>query len=147
MTERAHGQWPVEKPVPLDTFPVPVCNQQPAEKQPHPEVPVPDVRLVVTVDLTGPYDSSSDVTRDLYEQTRHSTDCHTAIVHLGEDAQRCSPDLGHAIAARFFLAARSIEIHVPAGARWAFIASEVQQHLRSFASDHAAMLSKTRSPG
>lgn len=110
------------------------------------EVPVPHVRLVVTVDLTGPYENSSEVSRDLYEQTRHSTDCHTAIVRVGEDALRCATGLGEAIASRFFLAARSVEIHVPAGTRWAYLASEVQQHLRHFAADHAQTLAAVRKP-
>ena len=87
------------------------------------------------------------MTRDLYEQTRHSTDCHTAVVRVGEDALRLSLGLGKAIASRFFLAAQSIEIHVPAGARWAYLSSEVQQHLRVFAADHAQMLATTRAPG
>lgn len=120
---------------------------QPPQEPRGVEVPVPDVRLVVTVDLTGQYDSSSAVSRDLYEQTRYSTDCHTAIVRVGEDALRVSSGLGSAIASRFFLAAREVEIHVPAGTRWAYVATEAQEYMRHYAADHAQTLARTRTPG
>ncbi|MEU0716807.1 hypothetical protein ABZ498_06450 [Streptomyces lavendulocolor] len=134
------GQWPVKHPVYLEPVP---ADEEPTPARPPVEVAVPEVRLVVTVDLTGFYGSDREVTADLYEQTRHSTACHTAIVRLGEDALRCSLSLGHAIASRFFLAAQRIEVHVPAGTRWAYLADEVQQHLRHFAADQAQTLSKT----
>ncbi|MFE7446564.1 hypothetical protein ACFU7X_39630 [Streptomyces chartreusis] len=123
-------------------------NDQPPQASPPVEVPVPDVRLVAVVDLTGRYDTSTEVMDDLHQQTKRSTDCHTAIVRLGEPAlQRASTFLGHAIASKFFLAAQQIEVHVPAGTRWAYVASEVQRHLRFFAADHAQMLTNLRNPG
>lgn len=141
MTERRPGQWPVDHPVHID----PAADAQPS--MPPVQVPVPEVRLVVTVDLTGRYDTHDQVSRDLYEQTRYSTDCHTAIVRLGEDALRVGMSLGSAIASRFFLAAREVEIHVPAGTRWAYVATEAQQYMRHYAADHAQMLATTRTPG
>ncbi|MFF2650365.1 hypothetical protein [Streptomyces sp. NPDC058045] len=107
-------------------------------------VEVPAVRLVVTVDLTGRYSTHDEVCRDLYEQTRHSTDCHTAVVRVGEDALRVAVGLGSAIAARFFLAARDVEIHLPAGTRWAYVATEAQTAMRRYAADHAQTLARTR---
>ncbi|MGW1609442.1 hypothetical protein ACWCQZ_08590 [Streptomyces sp. NPDC002285] len=147
MTERRPGEWPAGLgPVPLAT--VPDTSGQPSHEPPRVEVPVPDVRLVAVVDLTGRYDTSTEVMDDLHEQTKRSTDCHTAIVQLGEPAlQRASTFLGHAIASTFFLAAQQIEVHVPAGTRWAYVASEVQRHLRFFAADHAQMLTNLRNPG
>ncbi|KMS74527.1 hypothetical protein ACH49_22420 [Streptomyces leeuwenhoekii] len=149
MTERRPGQWPVEHPVHVEPGPAPVAVSRP-ELPARVEVPVPDVRLVVTVDLTGRYDTGNEVSRDLYEQTRYSTDCHTAIVRLGEDALRVAPGLGAAIASRFFLAARAVEIHVPAGTRWAYVAAEAQEYMRRYAADHAQMIATsatTRTPG
>ncbi|MDQ0992196.1 hypothetical protein [Streptomyces sp. V3I7] len=146
MTKQQPGQWPAGSTRPLKPAPV-SGDGHPPQDPPRVEVPVPDVRLVVTVDLTGRYDSGSEVSRDLYEQTRYSTDCHTAIVRLGEDALRVASGLGSAIASRFFLAAREVEIHVPAGTRWAYVATEAQQYMRHYAADHAQMLSKTRTPG
>ncbi|MFD6474415.1 hypothetical protein ACFWEH_13055 [Streptomyces anulatus] len=145
MSDHTVGQWPVKQPVRLASVPAPVAELAPTA--PPAVVPVPEVRLVVTVDLTGRYDRSSDVTADLYEQTRHSTDCHTAVVRVGEEALRCESGLGQAIASRFFLAAKRIEVHVPAGTRWAFVASEVQRHLRIMTADHARMLDSMRTPG
>ncbi|WP_405548905.1 hypothetical protein OG215_15290 [Streptomyces globisporus] len=145
MSDHTVGQWPVKQPVHLASVPAP--DAKPAPVAPPVVVPVPEVRLVVTVDLTGHYDRSSDVTADLYEQTRQSTDCHTAVVRLGEEALRTAFGLGQAIAARFFLAAKRIEVHVPAGTRWAFIASDVQQHLRIMTRDHERMLNSLGTPG
>lgn len=145
MTERRPGQWPIVPRTRLTSVPAPAAEPTPAA--PPVVVPVPEVQLVVTVDLTGRYDRSNDVTADLYEQTRYSTDCHTAIVRLGEEALRCGSGLGQAIAARFFLAARRIEVHVPAGTRWAFVASDVRQHLRHMTADHEWMLNSTRASG
>ncbi|MFD7858306.1 hypothetical protein ACFV6B_29095 [Streptomyces microflavus] len=145
MSDHTVGQWPVEQPVRLASVPAPAA--EPAPVAPLVVVPVPEVRLVVTVDLTGRYTSGSEVTADLYEQTRYSTDCHTAVVRVGEEALRCESGLGQAIASRFFLAARRIEVHVPAGTRWAFVASEVQRHLRIMTADHARMLNSLRQPG
>lgn len=145
MITRRSGQWPVDNP--LHLTPAETGSEEPPQDPPRSDVPVPTVRLVVTVDLTGRYDDSSEVSRDLHEQTRYSTDCHTAIVRLGEDALRHAYGLSEAIASRFFLAARAVEIHVPAGTRWAYIASEVQRHMRAFAADHAQTISRTRTPG
>ncbi|CAM5536699.1 hypothetical protein [Streptomyces canus] len=146
MTERRPGQWPVDKPNHLT--PVPATGEQPPQDPPRIEVPVPEVRLVAVVNLTGQYGTSTEVMDDLHEQTKRSTDCHTAIVQLGESAlQKASGFLGHAIASKFFLAAQQIEVHVPAGTRWAYVASEVQRHLRFFAADHARMLTNLRNPG
>ncbi|NJP73189.1 hypothetical protein [Streptomyces sp. C1-2] len=145
MTERRPGEWPAGlRPVPVSS----AAEEPPQPPQGPPvEVPIPKVRLVVTVDLTGPYSTGREVTADLYEQTRYSTDCHTAIVRVGEDALRVTVGLGSAIASRFFLAAREVEIHVPAGTRWAYVATEAQQSMRRYAADHAQMLSRTRTPG
>lgn len=145
MTERRPGEWPAGlSPAPVATVPDDV---PPPPQGPPVEVPVPEVRLVVTVDLTGRYDTHAQVSHDLYEQTRYSTDCHTAVVRLGEDALRVGMSLGSAIASRFFLAAREVEIHVPAGTRWAYIAAEAQQHMRRYAADHARTRNRTRTPG
>ncbi|MGQ5579690.1 hypothetical protein [Streptomyces sp. ECR3.8] len=145
MNTRRPGEWPA------GLRPVPATSSDETAEQPSlappVQVPVPEVRLVVTVDLTGRYDTHDEVIRDLYEQTRYSTDCHTAIVRLGADALRVSSGLGSAIASRFFLAAREVEIHVPAGTRWAFVAAEAQQHMRHYAADHAQLLNQTRAPG
>ena len=147
MTEHRPGQWPTgTSPVPLVA--VPDDSGQPPQARPNIEVPVPEVRLVAVVDLTGQYATSTEVMDDLHEQTKRSTDCHTAIVRLGETAlQKAANFLGHAIASKFFLAAQQIEVHVPAGTRWAYVASEVQRHLRFFAADHAQMLTNLRNPG
>ncbi|MGW3711439.1 hypothetical protein ACWDN6_14985 [Streptomyces albogriseolus] len=145
MSERRPGQWPVDHPVHIEPTPAPAVDNVPPA--PPVQVPVPEVRLVVTVDLTGQYDTHDAVIRDLYEQTRYSTDCQTAIVRLGADALRVSSGLGSAIASRFFLAAREVEIHVPAGTRWAFVADEVHQYMRHYAADHAQLLAQTRAPG
>ncbi len=147
MTVHRPGQWPAGLgPLPLAA--VAEGGKQPPQGPPPAEVPVPEVRLVAVVDLTGRYDTSTEVLDDLREQTRRSTDCHTAIVRLSEPAlQRASSFLGHAIAATFFLAARQIEVHVPAGTRWAFVASEAQRHLRHFAADHQQTIARIRNPG
>ena len=144
MTERRPGQWPVDRPAHLTPVP---DDEQPPQVLPLVEVPVPDVRLVVTVDLTGRYSSSSEVTGDLYEQTRRSSDCHTAIVRCGEDALTHSLGLAHQIAGQFFLSARRIEVHVPAGTRHAYLASEVQRHLALMCADHARTIAHLRAPG
>ncbi|MFJ2949144.1 hypothetical protein ACIO8H_16170 [Streptomyces sp. NPDC087226] len=145
MTERRPGEWPAGlSPAPVAT--VPDDTPQPPQGPPV-EVPVAEVRLVVTVDLTGRYDSNAQVSRDLRKQTRYSTDCHTAVVRLGEDALRVGTGLGSLIASAFFLAARDVEIHVPAGTRWAYVAAEAQQYMRRYAADHAQMLNRTRTPG
>ncbi|MGW8746511.1 hypothetical protein [Streptomyces sp. NPDC055794] len=145
MSGRRPGEWPAGLgPAPVATVP---DDTPPPPQGPPVEVPVPEVRLVVMVDLTGRYDSHDQVSRDLYEQTRYSTDCHTAIVRLGEDALRVSSGLGSAIASRFFLSARDVEIHVPAGTRWAYVATEVQEYMRHYAADHAQLLNRTRTPG
>lgn len=112
-----------------------------------PEVYVPEVRLVAVVDLTSRYDSSNEVLAHLREQTRGSTDCHTAVVRLGADALRHSLGLGHAIAGNFFLTARRIEIEVPAGTRHAYLADEVRRNVRHMCADHTRMISKLRTPG
>ncbi|MEV2201020.1 hypothetical protein AB0E11_13615 [Streptomyces fradiae] len=145
MTDRTPGQWPVDHPVHLD--PAPARDKQPLPARPLTTVGIPEVRLVITVDLTGPYDDSREVTSDLHEQTRHAVDCHTVVIRLGADALRAAPGLGSAIAGRFFLSARQVEIHVPAGTKWAYVAAEAQEYMRRYAADHAQMLAKTRTTG
>ena len=147
MTEHRAGQWPAGlSPVPVAA--VPDGSGLPPQEPPRVDVPVPEVRLVAVVDLTGQYGTSTEVLDDLHEQTKRSTDYHTAIVRLGESAlQRAASYLGHAIASKFFLATQQIEVHVPAGTRWAYVASEAQRHLRFFAADHARMLANLRNPG
>lgn len=142
MTEHRRGEWPA------GLRPVPALHHaaQPTQGAPV-EVPVPDVRLVVTVDLTGRYDDRSDVSRDLYEQTIRASDCHTAIVRVGEDALRSGFDLGRAIAGRFFLSAECIEVHVPAGTLYAHLAAEVRRYVRLFCADHAQTMANLRPPG
>ncbi|URM90384.1 hypothetical protein LUW75_10705 [Streptomyces sp. MRC013] len=144
MTDRKPGQWPVDHPAHIEPAPAPARDELPQLPRRQVTVAVPEVRLVVTVDLTGRYNTSREVAAALHDQTRHSVDCHTVIVHVGEDALRAFPGLGSAIAARFFLAARQVEIHVPAGTRWAYVAAEAQEHMRRYAADHAQMLAKTR---
>lgn len=145
MTEHRPGQWPVDRPAHLT--PVPAEGGGLAPQEPIAPVPVPDVRLVVTVDLTGRYDSSADVSRDLYEQTIRASDCHTVIVRVSEDAMRSGFDLGRGIAGRFYLSVKRIEIHVPAGTQYAYLASEVQRYVRLFCDDHAQTMASLRPPG
>ncbi|MFE2300815.1 hypothetical protein ACFXAW_21830 [Streptomyces sp. NPDC059445] len=110
--------------------------------------PAPEVRLVVTVDLAGCYDSFTDVYEDLRQQTRRNIDCHTAIIQLGEDAIRHSLSLPRAIASVFYLSAQCIEIHVPAGSVLAeSLAVEVAREARSMVRDHHAHLLSIRTPG
>jgi hypothetical protein len=108
---------------------------------------VPDVLLTAVVDLTGRYGSPPEVAAELYEQTRRTGDCHTAVVRLGEDALRSGYDLGRAIAARFYLSAKYIEIEVPAGTRHSYLADEVRRHVRLFCADHAQTMASLRTPG
>ncbi|MFE6817070.1 hypothetical protein [Streptomyces sp. NPDC057677] len=135
------GQWPVAQPVAL--LPAPEAAE-PREPVAPIVVSVPTVRLVVTVDLTGSYTSSSQVTADLYEQTRRSSDCHAAIVHCGHDALAHGLGLAEQIARAFFLSAQSVEVHVPAGTRHSYVAAEVQRHLALMCADHAQMLNRLR---
>ncbi|MFF3346106.1 hypothetical protein [Streptomyces sp. NPDC002779] len=145
MTEHRPGQWPVEHPVHLS--PVPAALS-PAQQAPvRVEVPVPDVRLVAVVDLTDEYATHDDVSRALYEQTMRASDCHTAIVRLGEAAIRKHLTLPRALAGAFFLSAQRIEVHVPAGTRYAYFAMRVRQELEQICADHSQMLSTTRTLG
>ncbi|MFJ2719025.1 hypothetical protein [Streptomyces sp. NPDC087437] len=146
MTERRPGQWPVDHPVHLDPDPAPVV-QEATQPPARIVVPVPDVRLVVTVDLTNEYATHDDVSRALYEQTMRASDCHTAIVRLGEAAIRKHLELPRAIAGAFFLSAQRIEIHVPAGTRYAYFAARVRQELVQICADHSRMVSSLRTPG
>ncbi|NEC90449.1 hypothetical protein [Streptomyces sp. SID12501] len=110
-------------------------------------IETPEVRLVVTVDLTGRYDSADEVTEDLRQQTQRNVDCHTAIVCLGEDAVRRSLLLPHAIAGAFFLSAKLIEVHIPAGSRFAsHLGQEVAREARVMVRDHEAQLLSIRTP-
>ncbi|WP_282703216.1 hypothetical protein [Streptomyces sp. CC219B] len=96
------------------------------------------VRLVLTVDLTGPYDNHRQVAQALREQTRRSIDCDTVIVRLGADAVRHNLDLGRSIAAEFFQTARRIEVHAPAGnVLGPIIHDEVARYVRLYTADHA----------
>ncbi|MFD8640818.1 hypothetical protein ACFV14_10970 [Streptomyces zaomyceticus] len=135
------GQWPIAQPVPLLPAAEPTEPRGPVAPV---VVPVPTVRLVVTVDLTGSYTSSSQVTADLYEQTRRSSDCHAAVVHCGHDALAHGLGLAEQIARAFFLSAQSVEVHVPAGTRHSYVAAEVQRHLALMCADHAQMLNRLR---
>ncbi|MDV5147209.1 hypothetical protein R1T08_24285 [Streptomyces sp. SBC-4] len=138
------GQWPVTQPVPLLPAPDSAVPRESVAPEPPVVVPVPDVRLVVTVDLTGSYTSGSQVTADLYEQTRRSSDCHTAIVNCGHDALTHGLGLAEQIASTFFLSAQRIEVHVPAGTRNSYLAAEVRRHLALMCADHAQMLNRLR---
>ncbi|MFG2837055.1 hypothetical protein ACGFYE_18870 [Streptomyces zaomyceticus] len=138
------GQWPIAQPVALLSASEPTEAQGPVAPEPPVVVPVPTVRLVVTADLTGSYTSSSQVTADLYEQTRRSSDCHAAIVHCGHEALTHGLGLAEQIARAFFLSAQSIEVHVPAGTRHSYMAAEVHRHLALMCADHAQMLNRLR---
>lgn len=141
MTTRRPGQWPGDKPVAL----VPTSpSEQPGTPV---KIHVADVRLVVTVDLTGDYATAADVSRDFYEQTRRSSDCHTAIVRVGEAAASLSRELGKAIAGEFFLTAKQIEIHVPAGSQHTYLAGEAQRYVGFFCTDYERMKTTLRNPG
>jgi hypothetical protein len=147
MTDHRPGEWPAGlSPVPLTV--VPDGGGQPPHDPSPVKVPVPEVRLVVTVDLTGSYDSSNEVHEDLRQQTRRNTDCHTAIVRLGEDALRHSLLLARAIAGVFYLSAQAIEVHVPAGHLLAeHLGREVAREARSMVSEHETFLLNIRTPG
>ena len=147
MTEHRPGEWPAGlRPVPAPANFAPVALTD-ASPPPVPEVLVPEVRLVAVVDLTGRYDSASEVTADFHEQTRRSTDCHTAVVQLGNDALRHGLGLAHSIAARFYLSARCIEVTVPAGTLRAYLADEVRRNVRQFCADHERTMANLRNPG
>lgn len=99
-----------------------------------------EVRLVLTVDLTGPYGSYRDVSESLREQTRRNVDCHTAIVRLGADAVRHHLDLGKSIAGAFYLSAQRIEVHAPAGnVLGPLIHDEVARYVHLYTADHARL--------
>ncbi|MEU8713590.1 hypothetical protein [Streptomyces sp. NPDC048663] len=98
----------------------------------------PDVRLVLTVDLAGPYGSFHQVNADLRDQTRRLIECDTVIVRLGADAVRHHLELGKAIAGAFYQSARRIEVHAPAGnVLGPIIHAEVARYVRLFSADHA----------
>ncbi|MGW3416491.1 hypothetical protein [Streptomyces phaeochromogenes] len=147
MTDHRPGEWPAGlRPVPASADPAPVTLAD-AGTPAAPEILVPEVRLVAIVDLTGRYDSASEVSADFHEQTRRSTDCHTAVVQLGDDALRHGLGLAHSIAARFYLSARCIEVIVPAGTLRAHLADEVRRNVRQFCADHEKTMSSLRNPG
>ncbi|NEA67523.1 hypothetical protein [Streptomyces sp. SID12488] len=110
-----------------------------------------DVRLVLTVDLTGSYGSLREVSAALREQTLRNVDCHTAIVRLGADAVRHNLELGRSIAAVFYLSAQRIEVHALAGnVMGPLIHDEVARYVRLFTADHALMtasLTSEKPPG
>ncbi|MGM1079669.1 hypothetical protein ACS0VI_26020 [Streptomyces sp. H28] len=134
MTERRPGAWPAGlRPVP--TSPTPASPPEAARTP----VPVPDVHLVVTVDLTGRFSDARQVSDALWEQSRRAVDCDTVIVRLGPDALRHGMGLGQSIAGRFYLSARRIEVHVPAGDRLGpLLQAEVARYVRLYCADHAA---------
>ncbi|WP_326729738.1 hypothetical protein [Streptomyces phaeochromogenes] len=106
--------------------------------------PQADVRLVLTVDLSGPFHNSREVSNALREQTKRNVDCHTVIVRLGADAVRHNLELARSIAAVFFLSAERIEVHAPAGnVMGAIIHDEVARHVRLFTADHAQRTAST----
>lgn len=108
----------------------------------------PDVRLVLTVDLTGRYDSFHDVSADLREQTRRDIDCDTAIVRLGADAVRHHLELGKTIAGAFYLSARRIEVHAPAGnVLGPTIHAEVRRYVELFCADRRRTEATQAPPG
>lgn len=147
MTEHHPGAWPAGlRPVPATPAPVD-SGEQPPQDRDRVRVPLPDVRLVVEVDLTDRYSTHDDVSRALYEQTIRASDCHTAIVRLGEEAIRWHLELPRAIAGTFFLSAQRIEIHVPAGTQYAYFAARVRRELRQICADHEAMVNNSRTPG
>lgn len=145
MTSRRPGQWPGDKPVAL--VPAPPAENTVSAAGSHVKIPLAEVRLVVTVELTGRYDSHDDVSRALYEQTVRASDCHTVIVRLSDDAIRRHLGLARAIAGAFFLSAQRIEIHVSAGTRYAYFAQEVRRELAQICADHEQMIANTRTPG
>lgn len=101
-------------------------------------LPEADVCMVLTVDLTGRFDSHRQVAQALREQTRRSIDCDTVIVRPGADAVRHHLDLGRSLAAEFFLTAQRIEIHTPAGNTLGpIIHAEVARYVRLFTADYA----------
>ncbi|WP_333746164.1 hypothetical protein [Streptomyces sp. IBSBF 2950] len=103
-----------------------------------------DVRLVLTVDLTGRYDNHRDVSDALREQTRRNIACHTVVVQLGADAVRLNLELGRLIAAAFYLSAKRIEVHAPAGnVMGPLIHDEVARYVRLYTADHARMTAGT----
>ena len=111
-------------------------------------VPEIEVRLVLTVDLTGQYNSEREVSADLREQTRRNVDCHTVIVRLGPDAVRHHICLGEAIAKAFFLSAERIEIHAPAGSViGSLIHDAVARHMRFYRAGHERTIASLRKPG
>ncbi|MGW6008640.1 hypothetical protein [Streptomyces sp. NPDC055210] len=106
-----------------------------------------DVCLVLTVDLTGTFHSSREVSAALREQTSRNVDCHTAVVRLGADAVRHHLGLGSQIAGALFLSAQRIEVHAPAGnIMGALLYDEVARYVRLYVDDHARMKAKA-TPG
>lgn len=145
MNEHRKGAWPIDHPVDITvppTLPTPGAVSAPPAPRVH------DVRLVLTVDLTGTYLDSRDVADDLRAQTRRNVDCHTAIVRLGPDAVRHHIELGRSIAATFYLAAERIEIHAPAGnVIGSLIHDEVTRYVRLYLADHQRLISTAAASG
>ncbi|MDJ0461585.1 hypothetical protein [Streptomyces sp. H27-C3] len=144
MSEHRKGAWPIEHPVDIVALPAPAALSAPS-------APVPlaqDVRLVLTVDLTGAYRTAREVSEHLRDQTHRNVDCHTAIVRLGADAVRHHIELGRTIAATFFLAAERIEIHAPAGnVMGALIHDEVARYARLYRADHEQFIAPPAASG
>ncbi|MEV6803172.1 hypothetical protein [Streptomyces sp. NPDC051132] len=106
---------------------------------PRGEASAPTVHLVITVDLTGRYTDSREVTDAFRTQTRRITDCDVVHIRLGHDAVRHQMGLGQAIAGRFFLSAGRIDVHVPAGDPLGpLVQRETARYVRLFWADHAA---------
>ncbi|MGW2258986.1 hypothetical protein ACWCXE_14270 [Streptomyces sp. NPDC001780] len=106
------------------------------------------VSLVLTVDLTGRYFGHRAVSEALREQTRGGLNCDTAIVRLGSDAVRHHLGLGRDIAAAFYLTARRIEIHAPAGnVMGPLVHDEVARYVALFRADHERMTARTAASG
>ncbi|MET9479848.1 hypothetical protein [Streptomyces sp. NPDC006638] len=147
MSDKQPGAWPVTRPVALDGGgPVAVTNTV-AIPDGTPLPPV-EVRLVLTVDLTGRYASQRAVSDDLREQTHRNVDCHTAIVRVGPDAVRHGIELGRSIAAAFYLSAERIEIHAPAGnVIGSLIHDEVARYVCLYRADHERMTATPAASG
>ncbi len=143
MNARRPGEWPAGlRPVLASTDPTE------APQTARTAVPVPDVHLVVTVDLTGRFSDAQQVSDALWEQSRRAVDCDVVIVQLGPDALHHQMGLGQSIAGRFYLTAQQIEVHVPAGNwRGPLLQAEVARYVRLYCADHTAMNDRSSTAG
>ncbi|MFI0772345.1 hypothetical protein ACH4TQ_46880 [Streptomyces sp. NPDC021218] len=114
---------------------------------PDPQFPYPQVALAVDIDLTAPgYYSPRQVSDDLYEQARYAVEGCEAVVRLGRAALDVLPvEFARHVAGAFYLTATRITISVPGGSRKAaFLAADVERHVRLAREDHARMVAEHR---